>query len=113
MSFEELLAEFKEQPRRASAALLLDDPLLFRAVVMFKLVPIRRLDDWPLDSTWAALWDCVAVDVGEFAMLADMVEVEARKMLERLKGLRLVYPDGTVQPLVEQLIEKRLRGSTN
>ena len=110
MRFEELLAEFKERPRRASVALLLDDPLLFRAVVMFKLVPIRRLDDWLLDSSWEALWDCVEVDVSAFAMLADVVEVEARKMLARLKGLRLVYPDGTVQEQVDKLIEKRLNG---
>ena len=109
MNFADLLANYKDNPRRESAAILLDDLVLFRYCVLFKQVPIRRLDDYPLENTWPALWACVEVDIPTLAMLADAVEVEARKALERMKGLRLVYPDGTVQELVDRLIVKRLK----
>ena len=45
-------------------------------------------------------------DPGE--SLADDELVKARKTVERLKGLRLVYPDGTLQELVNKVIAKRV-----
>lgn len=41
-------------------------------------------------------------------MLADDELVKARKMVERLKGLRLVYPDGSLPELVTKIITKRI-----
>ncbi len=108
MDFVELLAQYKENPRRESVALLLSEPVLLRYCVIFKQVPINQLMDQPLSATWGALWDCVDLDIETIALLADDELVKARKTMERLKGLRLVYPDGTIQALADKAIVKKL-----
>lgn len=113
MDFMELLAQYKENPRRESAAMLLSDPHLLDYCVIWKQVAVRRLSEFPLELTWEGLWECVAVDVEKIALLADHEEVKARKTVERLKGLRLVYPDGTVMRLAEQVIAKKLTDALN
>lgn len=108
MSFDELLEQYKAAPRRESAALLLTDPVLLKYCVIFKQVTVERLSDEPAAATWGALWDCVALDLDQIALLADDELVKARKSVERLKGLRLVYPDGTLQELVNKVITKKV-----
>ncbi|MCO5110023.1 MAG: hypothetical protein M9929_04150 [Burkholderiaceae bacterium] len=108
MNFEELLEQYKASPRRESAALVLNDGVLLKYCVVFKQVRPRRLHDWPEDNTWPALWACVHVDVEAIATLADDVPAVALRNIERIKGLRLVYPDGTIQPMVEKIIVKRI-----
>lgn len=114
MNFDELLEQYKANPRRESAMLLLTDgPLLNYAVIFKQCPPERRLVDGapvePVDATWTALWDCVSVNYETIAMLADDELVKARKMVERLKGLRLVYPDGTLQEQADTIIMKRIK----
>ncbi len=108
MNFDELLEQYKASPRRESAALVLNDGALLKYCVVFKQVKPRRLVDWPEEATWKALWDCVLVDVEAIATLADDVPAVAMRNIERIKGLRLVYPDGTIQPMVEKIIAKRI-----
>lgn len=108
MNFDELLEQYKANPRRESAALLLNDGALLKYCVVFKQVKPRRLSEWPEESNWQALWDCVHVDVEAIATLADDVPAVALRNIERIKGLRLVYPDGTVLPEVALLLEKRI-----
>lgn len=108
MNFEELLAQYKANPRRESAALLLIDVLLLKYCVIWKQVPLVRTAVPPVADTWEALWACVTVDVATIAMLADDELVKARKMVERLKGLRLVYPDGSIQELATKVVNKKV-----
>lgn len=108
MEFQELLTQYKENPRRESAAMLLTDPELLRYCVIWKQVDVRRLSEYPHELSWPGLWDCVWVDVEKIALLADHEEVKARKTVERLKGLRLVYPDGTLMGLADKVIAKKL-----
>jgi len=114
MNFDELLAEYKANPRRESVMLLLTDGPLLSYVVIFKQCPPERrlvegVEAEPVEASWTALWDCVSVNYEMIAMLADDELVKARKMVERLKGLRLVYPDGTLPELVEKVIIKRVK----
>lgn len=108
MNFYDLLQQYKDNPRRESTALLLEDARLLRYCVVFKQVKPQRLSDYPLERTWEALWNCVEVDIGRLAILADDVPAVALRNLERIKGLRLVYPDGTVQPMVDKVIVKKI-----
>lgn len=108
MDFDALLQQYKDNPRRESTALLLEDARLLRYCVVFKQVKPKRLHDYPIERTWEALWDCVQVDTERLAILADDVPAVALRNLERIKGLRLVYPDGTVQPMVDKVIVKKI-----
>lgn len=113
MFFDELLEQYKANPRRESAMLLLTDGRLLAYAVIFKQCPPeRRMVDGepmePAEATWGDLWDCVTVDYEALAMLADDELVKARKTVERLKGLRLVYPDGSLPELVNKVITKKV-----
>jgi len=113
MNFDELLEQYKANPRRESAMLLLTDAKLLAYAVIFKQCPPERrlvdgLEAEPVEANWGALWDCVAVDLEVIAMLADDELVKARKTVERLKGLRLVYPDGSLPELVNKVITKKV-----
>jgi hypothetical protein len=109
MDFLELLDQYKANPRRESAALVLQDAALLRYCVCFRQVKVQRLQDWlEEEPSWEALWRCVHVDVDAIALLANDVPAEGRRQVERLKGLRLVYPDGSLQPMVEKIIAKRI-----
>ncbi len=108
MDFAELLDQYKANPRRESAALLLTDPILLKYCVIWKQVAVERVSEEPAEASWKALWACVQLDLEQIALLADDELVKARKTVERLKGLRLVYPDGSVQELVNKVIAKKV-----
>lgn len=109
MTFDELLAAYKASPRRESTVLLLSEPVLLKYCVIFKQVAIRRVSDEPEARTWGALWNCVELDCETIALLADDTLAQARKNVERIKGLRLVYPDGSIPELVEKTIVKMIK----
>lgn len=93
--------------------LLLTDTRLLAYAVIFKQLAIERLmvdgeEAQPVEASWSALWDCVRVDLDAIALLADDELVKARKNIERLKGLRLIYPDGTLPDLATKIITKRI-----
>lgn len=111
--YDDLLQDFKDSPKRESAAALLSDNRLLTYTVIWLRCPPERIQVdglmiEPKEKSWSALWDCVKVPYEAIALLADDELVRAKKMVERMKGLRLVYPDGTVQDLVTKIITKRI-----
>lgn len=108
MDFDELLDAYKASPRKESLVLLLNEPVLLKYCVIFKQVPIARIDDYPADRTWAELWKCVELDYEQIALLADDTLTQAKKNVTRIVGLRLVYPDGSVPQLVEKAMVKMI-----
>lgn len=108
MDFEALLEQYKASPRRESAVLLLQDANLLAYTVIFKQCPPELVTHYPIEMNWTGLWECVRVDYDAIAMLADDELVKARKTIERLKGLRLIYPDGTLPDLATKIITKRI-----
>lgn len=108
MDFDELLDAYKASPRKESLVLLLNEPVLLKYCVIFKQVPIKRIDDYPSDRTWAELWKCVELDYEQIALLADDTLTQAKKNVTRIVGLRLVYPDGSVPQLVEKAMVKMI-----
>lgn len=109
MDFDDLLQCFKAQPKELNVALLITDHALLRYSVIWKQVLVGRISDHPADESWPALWDCVRIDYEAISMLADDEMVLTRKTVERLKGLQLIYPDGTLPELAERAIEKKLK----
>ena len=114
MDFDELLKVYKDAPKRENNLLLLNDATLLQYCVIFRqYAPERKHIDGvpaqPVDNSWPALWDCVTLDVEAIALIANDEKVKAKMMLERLKGMRLVFPDGTIQDLATKIITKRIK----
>lgn len=114
MNFDELLDQYKANPKRENTLILLQDAQLLGYAVIFKQCQPERKSagggelQEPSANTWAALWECVAVDYAAIALMANDELVKAKMMVARLIGLRLVYPDGTLQELATKIITKRI-----
>lgn len=114
MDFDELLAVYKTAPKRENNLLLLYDAELLQYMVIFRQCgPERKQVDGlpmePLEHTWAALWDCVTLDYEGIALMANDELVKTKMMLKRMIGMRLVFPDGTIQEAATIIIMKRIK----
>lgn len=108
MSFDELLALFKERSRPEDAMVPILEPALLTYAAVWPRVTLRRVGE-PVGDTWEALWACVEVDMDSLALLMDAPTSKAAGVLRRMQALRMIYPDGSVPELVRKLINKRVQ----
>ena len=76
-----------------------------RVELNFKADVKRKTDDWEY------LWAFCFFDEKQFAGLCEMEQFEARKKFEKLKTLKLIYPDGTANSLADGIINGILKKS--
>ena len=100
-SFAEVLNEFKKKETPENIIPLLEDGQLRNALVAWKSVHIQYSDckecpetDEP--SRWSWLWNRTEFDTTQFGVVAGCRAQDANLLFLRLKGLRLIYPDGTI-----------------
>jgi|1_EtaG_2_1085319.scaffolds.fasta_scaffold91273_2 hypothetical protein len=124
-SYGEILQFFKTQEEENVDALvpLIEEASLRHGLVAWKGTAIRfkegidECDETKSDrEKWDWLWSWVEVDEQQFAVLAGVKIQETKNLITRLQGLRLVYPDGTVNRLASQylrsiIMEKLEKGS--
>ena len=70
----------------------------------------RYLRSFELDDTarWEWLWKNVDFDMTMFATVAGVKAQDASSLFFRLKGLRLIYPDGTINVLAKQYLQAQI-----
>lgn len=108
-SFGEILKKFKENESPTSISCLIDDSKLRHGLAAWKSVSItistpgECTETTPLGQ-WNWLWKHAKPDLETFAVVSGVLTYEAQKLFDRLKGLRLVYPDGTISTLAEQYV---------
>lgn len=100
-TFAEVLKEFKSIEAPESIIPLLEDVKLRNALVAWKSVTITYASTVPCSATeelarWEWMWGCVDVDLNGFGVVAGCKGQESHVLFERLRGLRLIYPDGTI-----------------
>lgn len=100
------LQTFKENEDHEAALQLLMDKALMRYCGLWRPTVIKPLHHYPLGYEWNDLWDCVEVDYKRLAELADEPEGRARFQINRLRELRLIYPDGTHTAMAGKAIVK-------
>ena len=112
-SFGEILAAFKAKAENEPENIvpLLDDQILMNSLVAWKSVSItfkngsaECLGKSEMDQ-WEWLWQNVSFDLYRFATVANAKPQEANGIFTRLKGLRLIYPDGTINVLASQFLQ--------
>jgi len=57
---------------------------------------------------WRWLWENTKFDMKQYAIVANVNAYDAPKHHERLKSLRLIYPDGTVHSIAVATMFKKV-----
>lgn len=104
--FHDTLQDFRDREDHEVALQLLLDRQLLKYCGLWRANLVTFATDYPAGASWNALWDCVIVDYKRLADLADEPEGRARFQLNRLRELRLIYPDGTRTAMATKAIVK-------
>jgi hypothetical protein len=104
--FGELLQDFRDREDHEVALQLLMDHGLLRYCGLWRNTVVTRVHDWPLGTSWNDLWGCVEIDYKRLTELADEPEGRVRYQINRLRELRLIYPDGGRTQMASKAIVK-------
>ena len=92
---------------------LVEDEELRKAVVAWKSVEIQYKSAAQCSHTgdvaqWNWLWEQVGFDENKFGVVAGLRAQDVGRMVSRLIGLRLVYPDGTISRYAKQYLQMQI-----
>jgi len=118
MTFGEALAHFKAKDSIEPLVVLSDDASLRKALVAWRSVSFEYGDasegspsaakGTPQDAEdadiWNWMWSITTFDLKRWGIVAGLKEMQVESVFERLKGLRLIYPDGTASPKALQYL---------
>jgi len=109
-SYGEVLSHFKEMKNIEKVVSLIGDKNLINALLAWKSVTITYKEtglfcDSPSENEqWEWLWKNVKFDLQKFTIVAGLKVQDGTFFFERLKGLKLIYPDGTIDPFASQYL---------
>lgn len=109
-SFGELLKKFQESESPESIIPLLDEPKLGWGIAAWQSVQIKYKVPCDCHSNeiveqWEWLWNQVHFDLLSYAIICGVQQHEIHDLFMRLKGLRLLYPNGAVNNLARQYLQ--------
>ena len=111
-TFGEILANFKKAASSEPENIvpLMSDDSLMNGLIAWKsvIVTFKNAGDCPHQQEsqkWQWLWDNIEFDSAAFATVAGVRMQDASCMLTRLKGLKLIYPDGTINEMSRQYLQ--------
>ena len=109
-SFGEVLAEFKVNEEAENIVAIIEDSELQNGMIAWKAVQIQyktASDCQEKDpvARWNWLWNHIDYNAQQFGIVAGVKAQDVGKLVTRLIGLRLIYPDGTVNKLARQYLQ--------
>lgn len=101
LTFGEVLKEFKNSEDVENIIPVMNNLELQSSIIAWKSVKVNYVKNETCgfsdpNDKWAWLWTQVEYDMTQFAVVAGLKPQDAGRVLLRLIGLRLVYPDGTI-----------------
>lgn len=110
MTLGEVLKFFKENESPENIVPLVEDAELRNGVVAWKSVVVKYKDNEPCTANseaeqWNWMWSKVDFDLKTYATVAGIQPQYAGNLFQRLKGLRLIYPDGTIHNLASRFLQ--------
>lgn len=116
MKFIDIILNFKqkEEDRVEGIMPLMDDSLLRNGIAAWQSVIIERTndEDCPFDDLprqWDWTWTQIKFDKNQFGIVAGYQIHETANLFTRLKGLRLIYPDGSVNGIAKGYLKALAR----
>lgn len=115
-SFGEVLATFKKNESPENIYPLTSDTHLCNALVAWKSVSIQYKEQADCaflseQEMWSWLWSRVEFDIALFGVVAGCKAQEASTLVHRLIGLRLIYPDATINNYAKQYLGQKIIAS--
>lgn len=113
VSYGELLRFFKEKKSPEKVVALMNDKDLVNALLAWRSVIVTFKDQNLMCDTsvykeenqqWEWLWANVSFDMQKFGIVADLRVQSVSNYFERLKGLRLIFPDGSTDIYANQYL---------
>jgi hypothetical protein len=115
--FGDILADFKKMAMGEAENIfpIMEDETLVNGLIAWKSVKInyKTLLDCPHKDEagqWEWLWEQVEFNSSQFGAVAGVKMQDTGNLLTRLKGLRLIYPDGTINVLAKQYLQAQIMG---
>lgn len=115
----DLFAPFRarELAFRANAVALLRDPDAVRVALSWRSVPVAwKFPDSapPADEAgiWRWIWTEVDADEADLARASGVAPADVRYWLRVLIANRLIYPDGTIADVVDELANRQVAEAT-
>lgn len=108
-TFEDILSHFKKSASPENIAVLIGNKRLIPALLAWQSVVIYRSTNEECDlenenEAWNWLWTQVSWDNDAYRTVSGLRLEEVGAYFEQLKGLKLVYPDGTIDYYAKQYL---------
>lgn len=113
MDRQELIEHWRSLEVKETAALVVEDKALQKVLAAWPMVAV--VDSGipcfaPEDAgSWDAVWSGLKVSLDALASLAGLQQGPAVQTFNRAKGLRLIYPDGTIHAVAKVVLQKRIK----
>lgn len=109
-SFGEVLASFKANEEAENIVAIITDDELQNGMIAWKSVRItfkthQECDEKDPVAMWNWLWDQILFDSQSYGVVAGIKAQDVGKLLSRLIGLHLIYPDGSINKLAKQYLQ--------
>lgn len=113
MDRQELIEHWRSLEVKETAALVVQDKALQRVLAAWPMVPVTDSGIpcfAPEDAgSWDAVWNGMWVNLEMLASLAGLQQGPAVQAFGRAKGLRLIYPDGSIHAVAKVVLQKRIK----
>lgn len=113
MDRQDLIEHWRSLEVKETAALVVEDKTLQKVLAAWPMVgvadggiPCFAPDD---AGSWDGVWSGLKVSLESLASLAGLQQGPAAQAFIRAKGLRLIYPDGTIHAVAKVVLQKRIR----
>lgn len=109
----DLLAPFKANESLSPIVALVDDTLAMQVLVVWPYVPkdwAEPTSGFPSDSNarWAWLWEGCQFSAHDYARMVDVGVSTLQRKLEKLRGARLMFPDGSIDARAESFVRNHI-----
>jgi len=117
-SFGDILQRFKDSEDPENLVPLMEDQTLRNGLVAWKSVsikykPAEECSFQDETSRWNWLWTQIEYDSNTFAAVSGTKAQNVQTLITRLIGLRLIYPDGTVNMLARKYLQAMIMEKIN
>lgn len=105
---------WRAREEKETAAIVLTDRDLQRVLAAWPMAGRAVVCELPFFAPeavpeWDALWRCVAVDERGLMELSGLASGRALVAYRRARGLRLIYPDGSLHQVAKMVLQKQLK----